>query len=85
LCFRCGGSFPQETRLIYEKITGLLLYVDTTGQNYHLEMIIENYELDQNVVDIPSEIPSFSLIVIVSVVLATTLIIIKINKKKMRL
>lgn len=84
MCFRCGGSFPQETRLIYEKITGLLLYVDTTGQNYHLEMIIENYELDQNGVDIPSEIPSFSLIVIVSAVLITMLIIVKINKKKMK-
>ncbi|MFX0025274.1 MAG: hypothetical protein ACFE8M_02575 [Candidatus Hermodarchaeota archaeon] len=82
--FKCGGSFPQETRLIYEKITGLLLYVDTTGQNYHLEMNIENYELVQNGVDTPSEIPSFSMIVIVSVVLMTILIIIKINKKKMK-
>ncbi|MFX1589640.1 MAG: hypothetical protein ACFFC1_15930, partial [Promethearchaeota archaeon] len=82
--FKCGGSFPQETRLIYEKITGLLLYVDTMGQNYHLEMNIENYEPDQNGVDTPSEIPSFSLIVIVSVVLMTMLIIIKINKKKMK-
>ncbi|MFX1434701.1 MAG: hypothetical protein ACFFB1_13070, partial [Promethearchaeota archaeon] len=82
--FKCGGSFPQETRLIYEKITGLLLYVDTTGQNYHLEMNIENYEPDQNGVDTPSEIPSFSLIVIVSIVLMTILIIIKINKKKMK-
>ncbi|MGB5910365.1 MAG: hypothetical protein WBH31_04120 [Promethearchaeia archaeon] len=82
--FICGGSFPQETRLIYEKITGILLYVDTLGQNYHLEMNIENYELDQNGVDTSSEIPSFSLIVIVSIVLATTLIIIKINKKKMK-
>lgn len=82
--FKCGGSFPQETRLIYEKITGLLLYVDTIGQNYHLEMNIENYEPDQNGVDTPSKIPSFSLIVIVSVVLTTTLIIIKINKKKMK-
>jgi len=82
--FICGGSFPQETRLIYEKITGLLLYVDTMGQNYHLEMNIENYELNRNGVDIPSEIPSFSLIIIVSVVLLTTLIVIKINKKKMK-
>ncbi|MFW9945909.1 MAG: hypothetical protein ACFFDX_03675 [Candidatus Odinarchaeota archaeon] len=82
--FKCGGSFPQETRLIYEKMTGLLLYVDTTGQNYHLEMNIENYELVQNGVDIPSEIPSFSMIVIASVVIMTILIIIKINKKKMK-
>ncbi|MFX1493754.1 MAG: hypothetical protein ACFFBZ_05690 [Promethearchaeota archaeon] len=81
--FKCGGSFPQETKLIYEKITGLLLYVDTIGQNYHLEMNIENYEPDQNG-DTPSKIPSFSLIVIVSVVLATTLIVIKTNKRKMK-
>ncbi|MHA2431173.1 MAG: hypothetical protein ACXACC_09130 [Promethearchaeota archaeon] len=84
--FKCAGSFPQETRLIYEKITGLLLYLDTIGQNYHLEMTIENYEpdIDQNGIDTPSEIPSFSLIVIMSMIIATTLIIIKINKKKMK-
>ncbi|MFX0032148.1 MAG: hypothetical protein ACFE8V_02185 [Promethearchaeota archaeon] len=81
--FKCGGSFPQETRLIYEKITGLLLYADTLGQNYHLEITIENYEpkLDQTIHQPNSEIISFSVLIIVSLIVAMTLLIITINRK----
>jgi len=85
--FKCGGSFPQETRLIYEKITGLLLYADTLGQNYHLEITIENYEpkLDQTNHQPNSEIISFSVLIIISLIVAITLLIIAINRKKLKI
>lgn len=41
--FQVGGSYPQKTTLIYEKITGLLLFVETEGQNYYLKSAINGY------------------------------------------
>ena len=84
--FQCGGSFPQETRLIYEKTTGLLLYVDTIGQNYHLEMTIENYSVDiENETQL--EIPSFPFILTVGIMVLTLSIVMYnfVRKKKINL
>ena len=80
--FKCGGSFPQETRLIYEKITGLLLYVNTIGQNYHLELNLENYEPQNDTPQLPLEIPSFPILIILSIAFITTIIMITTIKKK---
>lgn len=76
--FQCGGSFPQDTRLIYEKKTGLLLYVNTVGQNYYLEMTIENYLVNFGNGDPLNqlEISSFPLIFTLSISLITLNIII---------
>lgn len=80
--FKCEGSFPQKTRLIYEKITGMLLYVNTMGQNYHLELNLENYEA-QNESQQPSlKIHSFPLLATLAVTFITTLILIRTIKKK---
>jgi hypothetical protein len=83
--FHCGGSFPQDTRLIYEKITGLLLYVNTFGQNYHLEMTIENFLVDFGDGNPPNqlEISSFPLIFTISISFITlNIIIYSITKKE---
>jgi hypothetical protein len=84
--FKCGGLFPQETRLIYEKITGLLLYVDTYGQNYHLEMTIENYKPDlaKSSPEIPISIPSFSIILLINIILISSILTIYISRRKMK-
>ncbi len=38
------GAYLQDTYLIYEKRTGLLLWADTrSGENYHLVMTIDDY------------------------------------------
>lgn len=85
--FQCGGSFPQNTHLIYEKYTGLLLYVNTVGQNYHLEMTIENYHLDlgnENSQPQPA-IPSFPIFLTVAINLITMAITIFILRRKMKI
>jgi hypothetical protein len=43
-----SSYFPQDTCLIYEKYTGLLLWADTSIENYYLKMEIENYNLPQD-------------------------------------
>lgn len=80
--FKCGGSFPQETRLIYEKMTGLLLYSDTSGQNYHLEITIENYE-PKIIQTMPQpNIDSFSVeFIAILTVAIISLVIVTIRKK----
>ena len=85
--FKCGGSFPQETRLIYEKITGLLLYVDTIGQNYHLEMTIENYsiDIDDGTPQPQLGIPSFPIIPIISISLFTLAMIMYCFKRRYKI
>jgi hypothetical protein len=71
--FISGGLFPQDTHLIYEKITGLLLYVDTIGQNYHLEMTIEDYFADFGNENSPPQldIPSFPIIITIGISIFT--------------
>lgn len=81
--FICGGSFPQDTRLIYEKITGLLLYVNTIGQNYHLEMTIKDYLVDIGSPPTQLDIPSFPLIVTIGICIFTlSIITYNIKRKK---
>jgi len=83
--FKCGGSFPQETRLIYEKLTGLLLYTDTIGQNYHLEITIENYDVDLGEEGPQVQIPSFSINLILSVSIITFSMIIYTFRRKIKI
>jgi hypothetical protein len=91
-----SSFFPQDTYLVYEKLTGLLLYVDTSTPNYHLEMEIENYDLpeekritivdDDNDDDEDSKkaqnIPSFPLIFVFSIISTVSLILILKMRKK---
>ena len=85
--FKCGGSFPQETRLIYEKTTGLLLYVDTIGQYYHLEITLESYDVDlgEGNPQTQLEIPSYPIILIVSVSIIVSCMIIYAYRRKLGL
>jgi hypothetical protein len=85
------SGFPQDTCLIYEKYTGLLLWADTYGQNYHLKMKIENYtpiqeagpaidtengDDDKDDKNRQQAIPSFPLFIFFSVIISTSLILI---------
>lgn len=91
-----SSFFPQDTYLVYEKVTGLLLYADTSIPNYHLVMEIEKYGLpeedsilisddDDNDDDDnkkAQEIPSFPLIIVFGIIFSISLIqIIKMRKK----
>ena len=92
-----AAAFPQETYLVYEKYTGLLLFADTTGQNYHLEMEIENYVLPEEVIQRLTDdddddddkekreqiIPSFPLIIVFSIISTISLILILRVKKNL--
>lgn len=81
--FKCGGSFPQDTHLIYEKITGLLLYVNTIGQNYHLEMTIKDYLVDVGSPPTQLDIPSFPFIITIGICIFTlSIITYNIRRKK---
>jgi len=79
-----GGG--QNTILLYEKKTGLLLYANTEISNYRLEMIIENYTLPnfgpENALN-PLSIPSYSTILVIAMLITFTIIgAVKIYKKK---
>lgn len=80
-----GGG--QETTLLYEKKTGLLLYANTKFGGYHLEMTIENYTVPNFNYNkkIPSNtkiIPSFSVPLVLGIsAILTLLIIVKVIKK----
>lgn len=86
--FKCGGAFPQETRLIYEKMTGLLMYVNTEGQNYHLELSIQDYPIpgsEGSKGNTSSKIFSFPILILLSVSIIATMIIISSIRKKYKL
>ena len=79
------GGFEQKTHLIYEKHTGLLLWVDTFINPYVLEMSINGYSLPET----PSQptppdetIPSFPFLLF-GIIITGALIIVtwKISKK----
>ncbi len=86
------GAFLQDTYLIYEKRTGLLLWADTrSGGNYHLIMTIEDYtpwtestsrpyseddDDDDDKKKKQQAIPSFPLLILIGVVFTMSLILI---------
>ena len=92
-----SSFFPQDTCLIYEKYTGILLWTDTTIENYHLKMKLENYNLPiesiQSITDDDDDdddkekaeqvIPSFPLIIIFGIISTISMIMILRVKKNL--
>ena len=92
-----SSFFPQDTCLIYEKYTGILLWTDTTIENYHLKMKLENYNLPiesiQSITDDDDDdddkekaeqvIPSFPLIIIFGIISTISKIMILRVKKNL--
>jgi hypothetical protein len=78
--FKQKTFLQQKTMCIYDKISGLLTYTNTSFGNYTLEMTLINLP------SFPSEsqsIPSFQISTIFGVIMIATLIsIIKTKKKK---
>lgn len=70
----------QETKCVYDKVSGLLTYTNTSFGNYTLEMTLINLP------SFPSDaqsIPSFQVSIILGIITTTTLIyIIKTKKRK---
>ena len=68
-------GFHQRTKSIYDKISGLLVYTNTSVGNYTLEMTLTNLP---NLKTEPQIIPSYTpMIVIVSISIATIFLILK--------
>ena len=80
----------QNTSLIYDKHTGLLVSANTelipvtNPLGYKLEMVLSNYTLD---LEFPPEhkIPSFPIIIILSIVGISNLVIILLFKRKIKI
>ena len=87
---------PQISSMRYEKRTGLLLWTDSIAKNYRLTMTIENYipptttgstvivDDDDDDDDVREAIPSFPIIILISIAIFTT-IILALRTKKIRL
>lgn len=77
--FRQKGGFPQRTKSIYDKISGLLVYTNTSFGNYTLEMTLTNLP------DLKSElpiIPAYPTLIIFTSLSITTIILILNTKRK---
>jgi len=81
------GGFEQSTHLIYEKRTGLLLWVSTYIKPYTLEMSIEEYTLPE-AETLPqqpdNQISSFPMITIISIIGTTMIAVIIISKRRVK-
>ena len=78
--FRQKVGFLQRTKSIYDKISGLLIYTNTSVGNYTLEMTLTNLpDLSINNSFIPSYTP---MITFVSLSIATVFLIINTKKKQ---
>ncbi|TES98109.1 MAG: hypothetical protein E3J90_06160 [Promethearchaeota archaeon] len=80
------GGFEQKTHLIYEKQTGLLLWVDTLLNPYILEMSIIGYspqETPSPPAPAPEEsIPSFPILLIGIIIVGALLLVTAKTRKK---
>ena len=77
--FRQIGGFHQRTKSIYDKISGLLIYTNTSVGNYTLEMTLTNLP------DLKSElpiIPVYPILIIFTSLSITTIILILSAKRK---
>lgn len=70
----------QETHLIYDKLSGILLWASTEFNNYQLEMQLEGSNIDTS----PDRIPAFPIYVIVAITGITILVSIFIKRKKFK-
>jgi len=77
--FRQKGGFPQRTKSIYDKISGLLVYTNTSFGNYTLEMTLTNLP-DLNA-ELPI-IPAYPILIISTSLSIATLILILNAKRK---
>lgn len=80
--FKQKTSLQQETKSIYDKASGLLIYTNTSFGNYALEMTLINLP------SFPSDslsIPSFHLLIVITILGTTITIIINICLKKIKL
>jgi hypothetical protein len=77
--FRQKGGFHQRTKSIYDKISGLLIYTNTSFGNYMLEMTLTNPP------DLKSELPIIpaypTLIIFASLSITTTILILNAKRK----
>ncbi|HDZ17400.1 hypothetical protein LCGC14_0990760 [marine sediment metagenome] len=79
--FQQKAFFQQKTFCTYDKLTGLLIYTNTTVGNYFLEMTLTNlpdYTSDSNL------IPSFQLSLIITALFTTSIIYIFVVKRKIK-
>jgi hypothetical protein len=78
--FKQKSSSPQETKCIYDKVSGLLVYTNTSFGNYTLEMTLTN------IPNLPSgdiSIPGFQPYILVgSVIIISIIYITNLRKKK---
>jgi hypothetical protein len=84
------GGFEQETHLIYEKHTGLLLWVDTLLDPYVLEMSLIGYSPPETPSQPPptppnETIPSFPILYLGIMMVSVVLLIITTTNKKLKL
>ena len=73
--------FQQETFCIYDKATGLLIYTNTSIGNYFLEMSLINMPKDASE---PFSIPSFQLLISLSIIGVATMSFISLTRKKLK-
>ena len=80
------GGFRQKTSLIYEKMTGLLQWMDSSVGGYNLGMTLIGYTLPQiTTPTIPNyNIPSYGLYILGLVILISSLIISRNIKSKIK-
>ena len=78
--FKQKTSLQQETKCIYDKVSGLLIYANTSFGNYFLEMTLTNLP------NLPSEdisIPSFQIYILCGIItIISVSYIINFKKKK---
>ncbi|MCK4286590.1 MAG: hypothetical protein KAX18_10330, partial [Candidatus Lokiarchaeota archaeon] len=77
--FKQKTSLQQETKCIYDKVSGLLMYTNTSFGNYTLEMTLTNLP------NLPSgelSIPSFQIYILCGTIMIISIIYITNFKKK---
>jgi len=77
--FKQKTFLQQETKCIYDKVSGLLIYTNTSFGNYTLEMTLINLP------NFPSgdiSIPSFQIYIVCGSIIVTIIYIISFKKKK---
>jgi len=81
------GGFEQSTHLIYEKRTGLLLWVSTYINPYELELSIEGFippKTETSPQEPDNQIPSFQIITIICIIGTTMIVIIIFSKRRVK-
>ncbi|MHA1194696.1 MAG: hypothetical protein ACTSRH_03480 [Promethearchaeota archaeon] len=82
-----SGGLNQKTTMIYEKLTGLLLWVRTELGSYNIEMKLIGYDLPEAQTKTPPQnplIPSFEIWILMFSLLTTTITIaFKIKKREL--